>query len=204
MPDAPKPRRRGGANSETRTQLIDAAERLLLEEGYAAVTTRRLATRANLKSQLVHYYFESIDEVFVAVIRRRATRNLQRAIEAIDLDRPLEALWLIGGDRESVSFWQELLALANHRKAIREEVRHYMEQRRQLQAAALERGFKATGTASEVPLIVWALLVGGVSYMVSTEGMLGLSEGHKETLELVREIVARGVGISEGLVDPLA
>src|SRR5688500_3433923 len=104
MTDRPKPRRRGGANSETRTLLIDAAEQLLLEDGYASVTTRRLASKANLKSQLVHYYFESIDDVFVAVIRRRATRNLQRTIEMISLDRPFEALWQTGQDKDAVSF----------------------------------------------------------------------------------------------------
>ena len=36
-------RRNGAHDSETRTALLDAAEHLMLEEGYAAVTSRRVA-----------------------------------------------------------------------------------------------------------------------------------------------------------------
>jgi AcrR family transcriptional regulator len=48
MAAAPPPRRIGAKDSKTRAQLLDAAERLLLEEGYAAVTSRRLAASAGL------------------------------------------------------------------------------------------------------------------------------------------------------------
>ena len=42
---------------------MDAAEQLLLEEGYAAVTSRRVGARAGLKPQLVHYYFRTMDDL---------------------------------------------------------------------------------------------------------------------------------------------
>ena len=69
-----------------------------------------------------------MDDVFVAVIRRRANRNLQRTVELINDDHPFDPLWNDGMDKDAACFWQELLALANHRKAIQDEVKHYFEQ----------------------------------------------------------------------------
>ena len=42
-------RRIGAPDAKNRGVLLDAAEQLLLEEGYAAVTSRRVAERAGLK-----------------------------------------------------------------------------------------------------------------------------------------------------------
>ena len=65
-------RRIGAPDAKNRGVLIDAAEKLLLEEGYAAVTSRRVAEKAGLKPQLVHYYFRTMEELFLAVFRRMA------------------------------------------------------------------------------------------------------------------------------------
>lgn len=190
MAEVPR-RRRKGAENQTRELILDAAERLLLEEGYASVTSRRLAARAALKSQLVHYYFDTIENIFVAVIRRRATRNLESMIRAVAAADPLAGFWQASQETEAAIFWQELHALANHRKAIRDEVRHYMEQRRVLQAAALERSFKLSGVSSEFPPAAWALLVGGVLHVLSAEAVVGLSSSHEEALELLKAILDR-------------
>ena len=53
---------------------LDAAERLLVEKGYSAITTRHLAAEAGLNPGLVHYYFGSIDEVLVQVAERFTAR----------------------------------------------------------------------------------------------------------------------------------
>ena len=42
------PRRIGAPDAKNRTVLLDAAESLMLEEGYAAVTSRRVAAQAGL------------------------------------------------------------------------------------------------------------------------------------------------------------
>ena len=65
-------RRIAGPQAKNRAVLLDAAERLLLTEGYAAVTSRRVAAEAGLKPQLVHYYFATMDDLYLAVFRRRA------------------------------------------------------------------------------------------------------------------------------------
>ena len=47
--EASSSRRIGAPDSKTRALLVDAAEALLLDEGYAAVTSRRVAAKAGLK-----------------------------------------------------------------------------------------------------------------------------------------------------------
>ena len=58
--------------------LLDAAERLLVEVGYAGITTRRLAEEAGVNHGLVHYYFGSIEKLLVRALERFTER----------LDRP--------------------------------------------------------------------------------------------------------------------
>src|SRR6188508_2801882 len=115
------PRRIGAEDSATRARLLDAAQALLLEEGYAAVTSRRVAARAGLKPQLVHYYFRTMDELFVELFRSRAEENLARFERAIAQDSSLPALWRLNADPRGSAFTMEFVALANHRKAIRAE-----------------------------------------------------------------------------------
>src|SRR5207248_5704599 len=86
MTSASSARRIGAPNSKTRAQLVDAAEQLLLEEGYAAVTSRRVGARAGLKPQLVHYYFRTMDDLFVEIFRRRADENFARFERALAAD----------------------------------------------------------------------------------------------------------------------
>ena len=105
-------------------------------------------------------------------------------------------------DKEAACFWQELLALANHRKAIRDEIKHYLEQRRHLQAAALERSFKHNGITSKAPPMAWALLIGGISHILTTEAMVGLSFGHKETQDLMRSILDSALGKPPEIASP--
>ena len=66
-------RRLGASDSDTRARLLDAAEQLMLREGYAAVSSRRVAAEAGIKPQLVHYYFRTMDDLFLETYRRRAT-----------------------------------------------------------------------------------------------------------------------------------
>src|SRR4029077_12777727 len=119
------PRRIGAEDSNTRAQLLDAAELLLLDEGYAAVTSRRVAAKAGLKPQLVHYYFRAMDDLFVEVFRRRADENFARYERVLAEGGSLRLLWQINVDPRGAAFMIEFVALANHRKAIRAEIADY-------------------------------------------------------------------------------
>ena len=91
-------RRLGAETSKSRAALLDAAERLMLQEGYAAVTSRRVAASAGLKPQLVHYYFRTMDDLFLALFRRRAEQGLERQAQALASPQPLWALWDLSRD----------------------------------------------------------------------------------------------------------
>ena len=62
----------------SRTALLDAAERLMVEKGYGAVTSRKVADEAGLKPQLVHYY-RTMDELFLEMFRAPRRRGVGAA-----------------------------------------------------------------------------------------------------------------------------
>ena len=130
-------RRRGGESSAMRAELIDAAEQLIREEGYPAVTSRTLADKVGLKRQIVHYYFKSMDEVFIAVVRRAAEQMRQEVAKAAASEEPLRALVRLNRDPHGAILSMELHALANRRPAVREEVAKAAEEFRDLQTKIL-------------------------------------------------------------------
>jgi AcrR family transcriptional regulator len=189
---APSSRRIGSQDSKTRSQLLDAAEQLLLEEGYAAVTSRRVAARADLKPQLVHYYFRTMDDLFLEVFRRRAEANVARIEREVASDPSLRTLWELNADHRGATFLVEFVALANHRKEIRAEIARYAERYRAMQVDALRAALAERGvTEDDVPPEAALLLMTGLSQVMALEGALGVTTGHDATLEFVERAVAR-------------
>jgi AcrR family transcriptional regulator len=184
-------RRIGGPESKNRGVLLDAAEQLMLEDGYAAVTSRRVAERAALKPQLVHYYFRTMDEMFIEVFRRRAKQGLEALAEALQSDQPLWALWEFGTDPQTTQLTMEFMGLANHRKALRTEIAFYAERFREAMTAALKRYGYDVG---DVPPVVWALFATSVSQVLVLEQALGMSNGHAEMLAFCEEWLRRFEG----------
>ena len=180
------PRRLGAPDAKNRAVLLDAAEQLILAEGYAAVSARRVAATAGLKHQLVHYYFRTMDDLFLAVFRRRAEKGLERQAQALASDQPLWALWQHSTDPTDAALSMEFIGLANHRKAIRAEIAYYAERSRAAQLEALP-GLLARYNLPPgmCPPAVLAVLMASVSRVVVIEQALGMSIGHAETLAFV-------------------
>jgi len=130
-------RRIGAPDAKNRGVLLDAAEQLMLEEGYAAVTSRRVAEKAALKPQLVHYYFRTMDDLFLAAFRRRAEEGLEAQARVLQARQPLWALWRFSIDPAATAITMEFIALANHRKALKAEIAYYAERFREEQQKAL-------------------------------------------------------------------
>src|SRR5689334_20633716 len=104
-------RRSNGQDTETRDALLDAAERLMLDEGYAAVTSRRVSNEAGVNAGLVYYYFGTMDELFIAVFRRRAQWMYEQQAVALSTDQPLWSLWSLIHDQPNTALNLEFLAL---------------------------------------------------------------------------------------------
>jgi AcrR family transcriptional regulator len=169
----------------TREALIEATAQIMLEEGYAAATSRRVAAKAGVKPALVHYYFPSMDDLFVAVLRDKAESNLEHQREAMAEVRPLHALWLLNSATDAQLF-TEFLAMANHRKAIRSEISAYAMRFRDLEEGVVTLAMKARGVDLEqVPPVVMSMIMGGLSRMVIHEQGLGITRGHDQALAFI-------------------
>lgn len=85
---------------ETRNRILDAAEAMFVERGYFGTSLRDITSEANLQVALSYYHFGSKENLFKAVIERRAEDNahgLELALEeALALDaEPEKALQAI-------------------------------------------------------------------------------------------------------------
>jgi AcrR family transcriptional regulator len=109
-------RRIGSEDSDTRKQLLQAAGELMREEGYAQVTSRKLAQRAGLKPQLVHYYFRTMGDLFEELFRTSTEQYLEHLERIATGEDPLARLFELNSDPAGATLQLEFLALANHRK----------------------------------------------------------------------------------------
>ncbi len=188
-------RRVGTQRSATRTTILDATQSLMVEEGYAAVSARRVATHAGLKPALVQYYFPTMDDLLLAVYRRAADRSIDNQVAALASARPLHALWTLSSDAEHVALAIEFMALANHRKSIQAEIAAYSERGRRLQADALRTVLAKTRFGpDDFPSAGVSLLLAAMARGLVMERGLGICGGHEEA----RAIVERWLAEIEG------
>ncbi|AMO61114.1 transcriptional regulator [Mycolicibacterium phlei] len=181
----------GSRETGTRAALIEATAQVMLEEGYAAATSRRIAGRAGVRPALVHYYFPTMDDLYLAVLREGAEANLARQREALATGRPLHALWRLNSTHGARLF-MEFIALANHRKAIRSEIADYAERF----AAAEEAAVAATMAAHDInteeyPPVVMSMIVSSLARILLLERGLGITRGHDEVEAFIQRYLAR-------------
>ena len=74
------PNRRGARSREA---VLDAAERLIAEQGYEAATVAKLVEEAGIPPSSIYHYFGSKEGVLLAVMERGAERFFE-ALPAID------------------------------------------------------------------------------------------------------------------------
>src|SRR6188472_372392 len=183
-------RRIAGPNSKNRDVLLDAAERLMLTEGYAAVSSRRVAAEAGLKPQLVHYYFKTMDDLYLAVFRRRAEEALARQAAALASDAPLRALWDFSLDDAGTALTSEFVALANHRKEIRSEIARYAQRFRTMQVASLVDILESAGVdTSAFPPGAVSVFLTSLSRVLIMERTLGLTAGHADAVAVAERFI---------------
>ncbi|MCV7280356.1 TetR/AcrR family transcriptional regulator [Mycolicibacterium flavescens] len=183
MPSGRKP---AAPDTNARDRLIEATAKLMRDEGYAAATSRRVAAEAGVKQALVYYYFPTMDDLFVEVLRSGADASLERMRAALTADDPLQTLWDMNSDSRLTGLNTEFMALANHRKIIRTELRAYAERVRDIETAAVTVAMRARGLDTEkYPPVAISMLIAQTARSLCNEDAVGVTLGHAELRSLI-------------------
>ncbi len=183
-------RRVGAETSKTRDALLDQVEKMMLDEGYASISYRALATAAAVAPSLVQYYFPTLDDIFLAAIRRYAERNLRMLTSALEsrADDPLTALWEFSRGEATGALMTEFMALGNHRKSIRAEIAAVTERVREVQLHALIAKFgKNAKPGGHFSLPALQLLISGLPKFLNLEEGIGVKTAHKEVTAAIEQ-----------------
>lgn len=184
------PRTPKSPDTGARYRLIEATAELMREEGYAAATSRRVAAEAGVKQALVYYYFPTMDDLFVEVLRAGAESSLEKMRAALTDDDPLRALWVMNSESRLTALNTEFMALANHRKAIRAELRAYAERVRDIETAAVTVALRARGVDLEkYPPVAVSMLIAQTARSLCNEDAVGVTLGHEELRSLVEALL---------------
>jgi TetR/AcrR family transcriptional regulator len=172
-------------------RMIDAAESIIREQGHGALTARTLADRLSLTRQIVHYYFESMDELLVQLVRRSSLRALAILDDPDVKADPLQAIWRMSNDRDFALLSLELAALAARRPAVREVVREAAEAARAAQTRLLTDHLAARGIVPAIDPEVATIVLSSLSYTMVQEDAVGITTGHDKLRALVETALER-------------
>jgi AcrR family transcriptional regulator len=185
-------RRVGSEQSETRARILAVTSELIDSEGAAAVTSRRIAAAASINPALVHYYFPTLDDLFVALFRRDAERNMVVFERALGGDLPLRTVWEMSTAQKSSVFLVEFAVLSRQRPALRDEIVTYGRRFREAQATAVRARLASLGVEDPaVSAEAIVVLSTGLSMILAIEEEVGLDYGHREVRDLVGSLLDR-------------
>jgi TetR/AcrR family transcriptional regulator of autoinduction and epiphytic fitness len=191
--------RKTKVDSSARQRLIEATAKIMRDEGYAAATSRRVAGEAGVKQALVYYYFPTMDDLFVEVLRTGAEASLERMREALTADDPLQTLWTMNSDLRLTGLNAEFMALANHRKAIRAELKSYAERVRDIETAAVAVALRARGVdLQEYPPVAVSMLIAQTARSLCNESAVGVTLGHDEFRVFMERRLSRPAAHRDG------
>jgi AcrR family transcriptional regulator len=177
------------ARSAAEEALLDAAERVLVDAGYAAITTRRLAEEAGVNHGLVHYYFGSVENLLVRTLERFTERLVSRQRDMYAADMPFLEKWrtamryLMSEDVAYEKVWLELQALGWNHPDLRERLARVNAEWRSVLTEAFEQPHRELGI--EMPLDAFVSLVLTFNLGIMVERLGGVEDGHRELLDWI-------------------
>jgi AcrR family transcriptional regulator len=77
-------------DNSTEQVILETAENLFLEKGFAMTSTTEIARIVGCNQALVHYYFRTKDRLFDAVFEKNANRFVTAFLETIEENIPFE------------------------------------------------------------------------------------------------------------------
>jgi AcrR family transcriptional regulator len=183
-------RRPRAATEEKRRRLLDATEDIMLRDGYASVSSRTVGSAVGIQAPLVHYYFSTIDDLFVAVLHRRAHRSVEWMTEALASPRPLTAWWEMVSEPRGAALFVELLAAANHRPLLKAEVGTIAREVRRVQMEALGTLLDEYDVDRELfPPALIAAAMHGLARGVVQDLVAGYDTAPEEAIAAMRRLI---------------
>ena len=181
------------AREEAERRFLDAAERLLVRDGYAAVTTRSLAEEAGLNHGLVHYYFGSMQELLLQVLERFTDRLIARQEEMYNapgpfIDKWREAMRYLDEDENSgySKMWYELQAMGWNEPEMRKRVANVDRAWFRVITAALDKAMDEYHLdRTTFPLEAVVTLVGTFNEGITLQRLSGIRSGHAALLRAI-------------------
>lgn len=91
------PRNRPDRTRDDKTaEIVAIAQRLFLEQGYDGTTIAAIAREAGIATNVVHWYFATKDELFVAALESLQSEDLEEAQERLSRSTPGEEEKILG------------------------------------------------------------------------------------------------------------
>ena len=177
------------ARSAAEEALLDAAERLLVDVGYAGITTRALAEEAGVNHGLVHYYFGSNENLLAHALERFTERMIARQRELYASDLPFVEKWrtamryLVSEDATYEKIWLELQALAWNNPDLRERLARVNAEWRTVLTEAFAEPHRELGIDMPLDALVSLVMTFNIGIMVERLG--GVEAGHAELLDWI-------------------
>lgn len=185
---------------ETRTVILEAAKASLIESGYGALSTRRIAERARVPLSQIHYHYGSKQNLLLAVLEEENRRLLERQARLYSSEMPLWKQWeqacdFLEDDLDSgyVRVLQEMTAAGWSDEAISTAVRSYLKGWMDLLAETARAAADAIDFGPLTPDEV-AVLAGAPFLGIEALILLGFRESDlpmRSTLRKVGEILRR-------------
>ncbi len=183
------------AKIETGDRILEAARECLLADGYAALSTRKVAVQADVPLSQIHYHFGSKDQLILALLRAENDKLLSRQAEMFALDVPLWRRWdracdFLDEDLESgyVRVLHEMMAAGWSSEVVATEVRSMLVGWNRVLREPVERA--AEDGLSFAPLSAAGVVALTAAVFLGTESMilLGLEDKTIPLRDALRQI----------------
>jgi AcrR family transcriptional regulator len=201
--------RRDQASADTRGAILAAARGRLLADGYANLSTRRVAEAAEVPLSQIHYHFGSKRQLILGVLAAENERLLERQRQMFDAPEPLWVRWelacdFLDTDIESgyVRILQEMIAAGwsdpEVAAAVREMVGGWYRVLADVARREQERGTDLGGfTPDEVAALMGTPFLGAEELI-----LLGVTESTLPMRSALRKVGALLQRIAEPAIAP--
>ncbi len=169
--------------AETKTEILEATETVLLEHGYHGLTTQRVAEAFGGSHSLVHYHFETKEELLIAFLERYR-EQVSAFLTDIEEEPPesrlvllLEALGSNANRPDARRMYLgilELQAYAGRHAAYNETLAAYNETLFSFTVATIEDGIASGAFVDPDPASTARLLLAAVRGALVTECTVGI------------------------------